>query len=82
MHTRITTALLAASSLAAFAEDPAAPAAEPEEEGNLPGLTLGADYCSRQITRGLPDNTEGIVTLEDFDRVFDLLEERAGNTGA
>lgn len=63
MNTRITTALLAASSLAAFAEDPAAPAAEPEEEGNLPGVTLGADYCSRQISRGLPDNTEGIVTL-------------------
>ena len=47
----------------AFAEEPAAPAAELEEEGNLPGVTLGADYCSRQVTRGLPDNTEGIVTL-------------------
>jgi len=47
----------------AFAEEPAAPAAELEEEGTLPGVTLGADYCSRQVTRGLPDNTEGIVTL-------------------
>ena len=63
MNTRIATTLLAAASLAAFAEEPAAPAAELEEEGNLPGVTLGADYCSRQVTRGLPDNTEGIVTL-------------------
>ena len=61
MNTRIATTLLAAASLAAFAEDPAA--AELEEEGNLPGVTLGAAYCSRQVTRGLPDNTEGIVTL-------------------
>jgi opacity protein-like surface antigen len=61
MNTRIATTLLAAASLAAFAEEPAA--AELEEEGNLPGVTLGADYCSRQVTRGLPDNTEGIVTL-------------------
>ena len=63
MNTRIATTLLAAASLAAFAEEPAAPAAELEEEGNLPGVTLGVDYCSRQVTRGLPDNTEGIVTL-------------------
>ena len=61
MNTRIATTFLAAASLATFAEEPAA--AEIEEEGALPGVTLGADYCSRQITRGVPDNTEGIVTL-------------------
>ena len=61
MNTRIATTLLAAASLAAFADEPAA--AELEEESVLPDVTLGADYCTRQVTRGLPDNTEGIVTL-------------------
>ena len=55
------TLALCAASLAAFADEPAA--AEPEEEDNLPELTLGADFCSRQITRGLPDNTDPILTL-------------------
>ena len=57
----ITTLALCAASLAAFADEPAP--AGLEEEGNLPELTLGADYCTRQITRGLPDNTDPIVTL-------------------
>ena len=61
MNTRIATTLLAAASLAAFADEPAA--AQLEEEDNLPELTLGADWCTRQISRGLPDNTDGIVTL-------------------
>ena len=61
MNPRIATTLLAAASLAAFAEEPAV--AQLEEEGNLPGVTLGADYCSRQITRGLPDNVDPVVTL-------------------
>ena len=61
MKTTLATTILAAASLAAFADEPAA--AELEEESNLPGVTLGADYCTRQVTRGIPDNTEGIVTL-------------------
>lgn len=63
MKTRIATSLLAAASLAAFAEDPAAPAAELEEDSDLPEIALGADWCTRQISRGLPDNTESIYTL-------------------
>ena len=61
MKKTIAATALCAASLAAFADEPAA--ASLEEESNLPGVTLGADYCSRQITRGLPDNTDGIVTL-------------------
>jgi len=56
MKTILAATALCAASLATFADEPAA--AELEEEGNLPGVTLGADYCSRQVTRGLPDNTE------------------------
>ena len=61
MNTRIATTLLAAASLAAFADEPAA--AELEEDSSLPGVTLGADWCTRQISRGLPDNTDPIFTL-------------------
>ena len=61
MNTRIATTLLAAASLAAFADEPAA--AELEEDSALPGVTLGADWCTRQISRGLPDNTDPIFTL-------------------
>ena len=56
------TLALCAASFAAFADEPAA--AELEEEEGLPEVTLGADYCSRQISRGLPDNTDPIVTLK------------------
>ena len=67
---RIPATLLSASLCAAslavptasFADDPA-PEAAAEEDSNAPELTLGADYCTRQITRGLPDNTDPIVTL-------------------
>ncbi len=60
-NTTLPTLALCAASLAAFADEPAA--AEPEEDGGLPEVTLGADYCTRQISRGLPDNTDPIVTL-------------------
>ena len=56
MNTRIATTLLAAASLAAFAEEPAAPAAELEEEGNLPGVTLGADYTYEYDQGGNEDD--------------------------
>ena len=59
-HTLPTLALCAAS-LAAFADEPAA--AELEEEDNLPEVTLGADYCTRQISRGPPDTPDPILTL-------------------
>ena len=52
---------LCAAVLPAFADD-AAPALE-EADGNRPELTLGADISTRQISRGLPDNTDPIVTL-------------------
>ena len=58
---KLPTLALCAASIAAFADDPAA--AELENEDGLPEVTLGADYCSRQITRGLPDNTDPILTL-------------------
>ena len=61
MKTTLATTLLAATSLAAFADEPAA--AELEEDSALPGVTLGADWCTRQISRGLPDNTDPIFTL-------------------
>ena len=40
----------------AFAEEPAAPAAELEEEGNLPGVTLGADYTYEYDQGGNEDD--------------------------
>ena len=59
---RISSTLLAASLCAAvlpaFAE-----VVSPEENSNAPELTLGADVCSRQISRGLPDNTDPVTTL-------------------
>ena len=46
-----------------FADDPA-PEATVEDEGtDSPELTAGADISSRQISRGLPDNTDPIATL-------------------
>ena len=57
----LATALCAAG--LAFADDPAPEAAAAEEGTDSPELTLGADYCTRQISRGLPDNTDPIVTL-------------------
>ena len=55
------TSALCAAVLPALADD-AAPALE-EEDDTLPELALGADFSSRQISRGLPDNTAPIVTL-------------------
>ena len=64
---RIPATLLAASLCAtvlpAFAEDVPPEAATEEEGTDSPELTLGADVCSRQISRGLPDNTDPVTTL-------------------
>ena len=42
----------------AFAEDPVV-----EVSADAPELTVGADFCSRQISRGLPDNTDPVATF-------------------
>ena len=72
MKTRIATSLLAAASLAAFAEDPAAPAAELEEDSDLPEIALGADWCTRQISRGLPDALDEVRALQPAEVYHDI----------
>ena len=39
------------------------PALAQEEGFALPDVSVGIDYCSKQVTRGLIDNEEGIATL-------------------
>ena len=39
------------------------PALAQEEGIALPDFSVGLDYCSKQVTRGLIDNEEGIATL-------------------
>ena len=62
-HSSLPSSLLAASlcaaAIPAFAEDSAAL----EEASGAPDLSLGIDWCSRQISRGLPDNTDPVATL-------------------
>ena len=55
-------ALCAAFATTAAAQE-AAEAAAVEEGENLPSVEVSADFSSRQISRGLPDNREPIVTL-------------------
>ena len=55
-----TTTLLAT---AAFALTSAIPAFADDEGFAAPGFTAAIDYSSRQVTRGLIDNEEGIATL-------------------
>ena len=63
----LATTLCAAAALAmppaGLADDPAPEPAAEEEGTDSPELTVGADFCSRQISRGLPDNTDPIVTV-------------------
>ena len=40
-----------------------APALADDEGTTLPDVSVGIDYCSKQVTRGLIDNEEGIATL-------------------
>ena len=47
-------ALCAAAITSALADD---------EGATLPDVSVGIDYCSKQVTRGLIDNEEGIATL-------------------
>lgn len=39
------------------------PALADDEGATLPDVSVGIDYCSKQVTRGLIDNEEGIATL-------------------
>ena len=54
-----TTHILAAALCAAAIT----PALAQEEGFALPDVSVGIDYCSKQVTRGLIDNEEGIATL-------------------
>ena len=54
-------ALLGGACAARAADSPAAALEPSEAEG--PELALAADVCSRQIARGLPDNTDPVLTL-------------------
>lgn len=54
-----TTHILAAALCAAAIT----PALADDEGATLPDVSVGIDYCSKQVTRGLIDNEEGIATL-------------------
>ncbi len=54
-------ALLGGVCAATAAESSAIPAGSDDAGG--PEFELSADFCTRQISRGLPDNTDPIVTL-------------------
>ena len=76
-----TTHILAAALCAAAIT----PALADDEGATLPDVSVGVDYCSKQVTRGLIDNEEGIATLSaaiewegfsfEVDGIFNVTDE-------